>query len=272
MLVGPAVPGGRPGAAIVAQPERRLNAPGAPGARDPVWSGQSSGMACPARGGRSVRRIDEPVGCQRGRGVGPSLRARAVLLERVEKCLRRHRVLRDRTRDVARHAEAIHPLRELAHDDLLAVTRVHMQRTKVVVIGPQQRALAEHLQPARRRPTHHLVPHAHQRRQRPIGEPERHARDVVDAGVPEESGDIGAHPSRIAEDPPQHVEVVDGVLDERPTTGLRHVRAPVGAVHPLHREVLVVAQHDRERAPVTRDPTASTAARKTGAWRNTRPT
>ena len=118
------------------------------------------------------------------------------------------------------------------------------------------------------------MPHADQRRDRAVRVAEGDVGDVVDARVPEAAGDLArATVGGLAEDPAQHVDVVDRVLEQRAAARLFDVGPPVGAVHALGREVLVVAQHRGQRPPVadrTRRPRPR--RRNTGAWRSTSPT
>ena len=55
---------------------------------------------------------------------------------------------------------------------------------------------------------------------------------------------------RVAERPPEHVDVVDRVLDHGAAAGVGDVLAPRRSVEALDRKILVVAHHRRERRPV----------------------
>ena len=62
-------------------------------------------------------------------------------------------------------------------------------------------------------------------------------------GLPWNVLDLPLTDDRRAEQPLERVDVVDRVLEHRAGSGLLGVGAPGGAVHPLHGEELVVAQH-----------------------------
>ncbi len=67
--------------------------------------------------------------------------------------------------------------------------------------------------------------------------------------MPEPACGVGADRRRIAEQPPQHVDVVNRVLDERPTTRMRDIASPRRSVKALNRVVLVVSHRGREHSP-----------------------
>ena len=132
--------------------------------------------------------------------------------------------------------------------------RLEVQRAQEVVVEPRHPLPAEHLDPAGRAPAQDVVPHAHELGRGARREPQGHRRQVLHPVVPREVGDPARHLGHLAEAEPEDVEVVDGVLDQTPAPGHLDVAAPRGAVHALHREVLVVAKDRRHgRAELTRD-------------------
>ena len=126
-----------------------------------------------------------------------------------------------------------------------------MDRAEVVVLGPEHGVLAEQLEPSGRRPAHDLMPDAGERRVHSGARTRAAAtRDVLDARVAEGLGRRRAHRGRRTENPLHEIDVVDRVLDQRAAAGLVDVGSPGRAVHPLDREVLVVAKDHRHRSAV----------------------
>src|SRR5438105_3333424 len=120
---------------------------------------------------------------------------------------------------------------------------------EIVVVAPQQRLLAEHLEPATRFPREDLMPDARQLRNGAVRVRESDGGHVLDAGMPEPARSVCAHRRRIAEQPAQHVDVVNRVLDQCAAACTRDVAAPRGSVKPLNRVVLVVSHRRREHSP-----------------------
>ena len=97
---------------------------------------------------------------------------------------------------------------------------------------------------------------------------------VARSSMPCVAGEVrrpGGHRVDLAEAEAQDVDVVDGVLNEAPAAGLRHVGPPLRGVGALDGEVLVVAEDGGHRRPSVPPATRSRRARKTGALRSTSP-
>ena len=151
------------------------------------------------------------------------------------------------------HGEPLAPLGRFRHRPVLAGVGLDVQGPEVVVLGPEQRLLAEHLEPPARLAAQHLVPDARQLRDRAVGVAER------DRGAcprcPDTRSGRGLRrrrrPGRRGRQR-NDVDVVDRVLDEGAAAGVRDVPAPGRAVDALDREVLVVAHHRGEHPSVAR--------------------
>ena len=115
---------------------------------------------------RSVRGVDEPMRRERlcgGRMPAgdrvPRASASRNAFDGSAYCARRLRV------DLGYGDSAAHAGGG-ASTDFGAVVGLDVERAEVVVVGPEQRLLAEHLEPPARLARQHLVPHARQLRDR----------------------------------------------------------------------------------------------------------
>src|SRR5439155_12903083 len=111
---------------------------------------------------------DESMRRDRDAGVGIPASAGAVTGQRIEERLARLRVLRQRFGERLGDLEPVDPRRRRRRDELFTVSRLDVERSEVVVVGPEQSVLAEHLESAPGAAGEDLVPDADDRRRRPV--------------------------------------------------------------------------------------------------------
>ncbi len=133
-------------------------------------------------------------------------------------------------------------------DDRLAVELV-AHGTEHLVLDHDVESLAEQLDVSRTRPLQDVVPDGHQRCHRAVRKVHPSCGDVVDVRMAVDGAGRCRDCLDRAEPPAQDVDVVDGVLDHRSSSGASRIDAPVGAVETLDGDELIVSERHGEHAP-----------------------